>query len=83
MLNLEIIAIMSSSEGESSTSFSNKSYTSEVAYNCQFRPYEGEPLVHPGEYMGEEVVENDEDEDGLTPSILAQRFDRKVKVDSG
>lgn len=74
---------MSTSESELSASFSDTSETNEEVYNCQFRPYEGEPLVYPGEDLMDEVEEVvEKDLDGLTPSILESRFDRKVKVDS-
>lgn len=76
---------MSSSDSNSCSS-SNTSDVSDEVYTCQFRPYEGEPLVCPGEdLMGQNQLNNDEEESdkyGLKPAILAARFDRKVKFDS-
>ncbi len=77
---------MSASESELSASFSDASDTSDVVYKCQFQPYEGEPLVYPGEDLIVEervdVSDNEQDSDGLTPSILESRFDKKVKVET-
>ena len=75
---------MSSSASELSAYSSKTSDTNEEIYCSQFRPYEGEPLVYPGKDLIDEVqFEDDEkDLDGLTPSMLEARFDKKVKVDS-
>lgn len=75
-----------SSSSSNGDSFSDTNGSSDEIYSCQFRPYEDEPLVHPGEDLMDENDDkepNEEsDEDGLTPAILEARFDRKVKFDS-
>lgn len=75
---------MSSTESELSAYSSETTDKNEEIYCSQFRPYEGEPLVYPGEdLIGENQLEDAEkDLDGLTPSMLEARFDKKVKVDS-
>ena len=45
-----------------------------------FAPYQGEPLAANGE-MADNENDEEEDEDGILPSVLEQRFEREVPVD--
>ena len=71
-----------SSSDNTSCSFSDNTDSNDKVYSCQFRPYEDEHLVHEGEdVMSENNEETERDLDGLTPVVLEDRFDRKVKFD--
>ena len=72
-----------SSSDNTSCSFSDNTDSNDEVYSCQFWPYEDEHLVHEGEdVMSENNEETERDLDGLTPVVLEDRFDRKVKFDS-
>ena len=68
----------SDSESEASSPI-NPSDDEEMAFHGQYQPYEDEPLAD------EEMdATNDEetDQDGLTPDILAARQDKTVPLES-
>ena len=74
---------MSESEVSSSSSASaSKSSEDEEVYDCQFHPYENEPLAEPDDGENYESLDENEDLDGLTPAILEARYERKMNVDS-
>ena len=49
-------------------------------FRRDFAPYQGEPLAANGE-MADNGDEEEEDEYGILPSVLEQRFERKVPAD--
>ena len=65
---------MSASDGEGSSSC--------FLFKSNFAPYQGEPLAGDGEMADNDGEEEEEegDEDGLLPSVLAQRFEGRVAV---
>lgn len=74
---------MSESEVSSSSSASaSKSSEDEEVYDCQFHPYENEPLAEPDDGENNKSLDENEDLDGLTPAILEARYERKMNVDS-
>ena len=76
---------MSSSESDVSACVSESSGSSEYLFGSQYLPYEGEPLAPQGEDItdeGSKETSEKADLDGLTPTMLASRYDRKNKVDS-
>ena len=83
-------AIMSENElstGESSSEGSEDVCSSDgedyYVFNGVFAPYQGEPLAssEDGDNNGGGEVE-DEDEDGILPSVLQQRFEGQVPLDN-
>lgn len=81
---------MSDSEVSSSDHASERSDTvsesdgEDNQVHCVFRqdfaPYQGEPLATEGDSMDDDNVD-EQDEDGILPSVLEQRFKGLVPVD--
>ena len=83
---------MSDSEHSSSDSSSERSEAMSASdgegssccflFKSNFAPYQGEPLAGDGEMADNDGEEEEEegDEDGLLPSVLAQRFEGRVAV---
>lgn len=70
----------SEQEGTQETwSTENSSSGDELNVLLDFEPYQDEPL---GRSSEEEEVDNEADEDGLTPAILAARYEGTVPVHS-
>ena len=64
---------MSESEVSSSSSASaSKSSEDEEVYDCQFHPYENEPLAEPDDGENNKSLDENEDLDGLTPNFRSK-----------
>ena len=52
-------------------------------FNGDFAPYQEEPLAaNGGDMDGSGAEEEEENEDGILPSVLEQRFEGQVAVDN-
>ena len=51
----------------------------EYHYKGNFLPYQGEPLASSPDDLNEES-NDDIDEDGLSPAVLEQRYERQIPV---
>ena len=73
------------STGESSSEGSEDVCSSDgedyYVFNGDFAPYQGEPLAS-SEDEDSNGGGEDEDEDGILPSVLEQRFEGQVPLDS-
>ena len=65
----------------SSSSESHVSQTSEdeIVHDSHFVPYQDEPLAD-SEADSDQLLDEVNDLDGLTPSVLEARFEHKIKV---
>ena len=76
---------MSSSDSDVCSSVADSSDSSEYMFESQYLPYEGKPLAPLGEDITDvnsQQTTEEADLDGLTPTMLELRYDRKNKVDS-
>lgn len=51
----------------------------EYHYKGNFSPYQGEPLAS-SQHDSSEEINDDIDEDGLSPAVLKQRYERQIPV---
>ena len=71
-----------SSDNESEASLPlSSSDDEEMAFHGQYRPYEDEPLADE-EFEMDATNDEESDQDGLTPDILAARQDKTVPLES-
>ena len=60
---------------------SSESDADHETYNSIYEPYADEPLADEDQAENEEISE-EADIDGLTPSVLEQRYEKVISVDS-
>lgn len=74
------------STDESSSEGSEDVFSSDgedyYVFNGDFAPYQGEPLASSEDGDSNGGGEDEEDEDGILPSVLEQRFEGQVPLDS-
>ena len=66
-------------ESESMVESESEEIRGNLNVESSFKPYQGEPLASTSE---SESSEDEEDEDGILPSVLEQRLDKVIRIES-
>ena len=81
--NEEILSDFSSEESETVQYSDEEDAEAYFVFSGDFAPYQGEPLASSGDDMEDNGAdEEEEDEDGILPSVLEQRFEGGVVVNN-
>ena len=78
--NEEMLGDFSSEESETVGDSNEEDAGAYFVFNGDFAPYQGEPLASSGDDMEDNGADEEEDEDGILPSVLEQRFEGEVVV---
>ena len=80
--NEEMLGDFSSEESETVQYSDEEDAGGYFVFNGDFAPYQGEPLASSGDDMEDNGADEEEDEDGILPSVLEQRFEGGVVVNN-